>query len=162
MQLIVLSDNLLQVFFGWEGVGLASYALVSFWYRDKKKITSVLKGRTVLGMLDYYAPTHAGMKAFIMTKVGDIMMIAGMLLLFLYAGTFGFRELVEDTQWATTMGLPGPACASICPALWRRHGKVAQFPLNEWLLEAMTGPTAVSALIHAATMVKQACFWWHE
>ena len=107
MQLIVLSDNLLQVFFGWEGVGLASYALVSFWYRDKKKDHVGVEGRTVLGMLDYYAPTHAGMKAFIMTKVGDIMMIAGMLLLFLYAGTFGFRELVEDTQWATTMASQG-------------------------------------------------------
>jgi NADH-quinone oxidoreductase subunit L len=66
MQLIVLSDNLLQVFFGWEGVGLASYALISFWYRDKKKDHVGTEGRTVLGMLDYYAPTHAGMKAFIM------------------------------------------------------------------------------------------------
>jgi len=92
MQLIVLSDNLLQVFFGWEGVGLASYALISFWYRDKKKDHVGTEGRTVLGLLDYYSPTHAGMKAFIMTKVGDVMMIAGMLLIFLFAGTFGFRE----------------------------------------------------------------------
>jgi NADH-quinone oxidoreductase subunit L len=92
MQLIVLSDNLLQVFFGWEGVGLASYALISFWYRDKKKDHVGVEGRTVLGMLDYYSPTHAGMKAFIMTKVGDVMMIAGMLLIFLFAGTFGFKN----------------------------------------------------------------------
>lgn len=64
MQLIVLSDNLLQVFFGWEGVGLASYALISFWYRDKKKDHVGTEGRTVLGLLDYYSPTHAGMKVF--------------------------------------------------------------------------------------------------
>ena len=158
MQLIVLSDNLLQVFFGWEGVGLASYALVSFWYRDKKKDHVGVEGRTVLGMLDYYAPTHAGMKAFIMTKVGDIMMIAGMLLLFLYAGTFGFRELVEDTQWATTMASQGLLVPAFVLLFGGAMGKSAQFPLNEWLLEAMTGPTAVSALIHAATMVKAGVF----
>ena len=158
MQLIVLSDNLLQVFFGWEGVGLASYALISFWYRDKKKDHVGVQGRTVLGMLDYYAPTHAGMKAFIMTKVGDVMMIAGMLLIFLFAGTFGFRELVESTDWATTMAAQGLLVPAFVLLFGGAIGKSAQFPLNEWLLEAMTGPTAVSALIHAATMVKAGVF----
>ncbi len=158
MQLIVLSDNLLQVFFGWEGVGLASYALVSFWYRDKKKDHVGQEGRTVLGMLDYYSPTHAGMKAFIMTKVGDVMMIAGMLLIFLFAGTFGFRELVADTAWATTMSAQGLLVPAFVLIFGGAIGKSAQFPLNEWLLEAMTGPTAVSALIHAATMVKAGVF----
>jgi NADH-quinone oxidoreductase subunit L len=129
MQLIVLSDNLLQVFFGWEGVGLASYALISFWYRDKKKDHVGVEGRTVLGMLDYYAPTHAGMKAFIMTKVGDVMMIAGMLLIFLFAGTFGFKELMGSTDWATAMAAQG-----------------------------LLVPAFVSALIHAATMVKAGVF----
>jgi len=158
MQLIVLSDNLLQVFFGWEGVGLASYALISFWYRDKKKDHVGVEGRTVLGMLDYYAPTHAGMKAFIMTKVGDVMMIAGMLLIFLFAGTFGFKELMGDTQWATTMAAQGLLVPAFVLLFGGAVGKSAQFPLNEWLLEAMTGPTAVSALIHAATMVKAGVF----
>ena len=158
MQLIVLSDNLLQVFFGWEGVGLASYALISFWYRDKKKDHVGTEGRTVLGMLDYYAPTHAGMKAFIMTKVGDVMMIAGMLLIFLFAGTFGFKELMGDTDWATAMAAQGLLVPAFVLLFGGAMGKSAQFPLNEWLLEAMTGPTAVSALIHAATMVKAGVF----
>ncbi len=158
MQIIVLSDNLLQVFFGWEGVGLASYALISFWYRDKKKDHVGVEGRTVLGLLDYYAPTHAGMKAFIMTKIGDIMMLAGMFLIFLFAGTFGFRELVQDTAWAATMSAQGLLVPAFVLLFGGAIGKSAQFPLNEWLLEAMTGPTAVSALIHAATMVKAGVF----
>ena len=158
MQLIVLSDNLLQVFFGWEGVGLASYALISFWYRDKKKDHVGRDKHKVLGLPDYYAPTHAGMKAFIMTKIGDVMMIAGMLLIFLYAGTFGFRELVDDTAWATAMSAQGLLIPAFVLLFGGAIGKSAQFPLNEWLLEAMTGPTAVSALIHAATMVKAGVF----
>ncbi len=158
MQLIVMSDNLLQVFFGWEGVGLASYALISFWYRDKKKDHVGTEGRTVLGLLDYYSPTHAGMKAFIMTKVGDVMMIAGMLLIFVYAGTFGFKELLGDTEWAVTMASEGLLVPAFVLLFGGALGKSAQFPLNEWLLEAMTGPTAVSALIHAATMVKAGVF----
>lgn len=158
MQLIVLSDNLLQLFFGWEGVGLASYALISFWYRDKKKDHVGQEGRTVLGLLDYYAPTHAGMKAFIMTKVGDVMMIAGMLLIFLFAGTFGFKELMGDYEWAIAMNAQGLLVPAFVLLFGGAVGKSAQFPLNEWLLEAMTGPTAVSALIHAATMVKAGVF----
>lgn len=158
MQLIVLSDNLLQMFFGWEGVGLASYALIGFWYRDKKKDHVGTEGRTVLGMLDYYAPTHAGMKAFVMTKIGDIMMLAGMFLIFAFAGTFGFRELVGDTAWASAMDAQGLLVPALVLLFGGAIGKSAQFPLNEWLLEAMTGPTAVSALIHAATMVKAGVF----
>ena len=158
MQIIVLSDNLLQMFFGWEGVGLASYALISFWYRDKKKDHVGRRGHTALGLLDYYSPTHAGMKAFIMTKVGDIMMLAGMLLIFMYAGTFGFREMLESTQWAVQMDAAGMLVPAFVLLFGGAVGKSAQFPLNEWLLEAMTGPTAVSALIHAATMVKAGVF----
>ena len=158
MQLIVMSDNLLQLFFGWEGVGLASYALISFWYRDKKKDHVGTEGRTVLGMLDYYSPSHAGMKAFIMTKVGDVMMIAGMLLIFVYAGTFGLKELLGDTEWAVTMASQGLLVPAFVLLFGGAVGKSAQFPLNEWLLEAMTGPTSVSALIHAATMVKAGVF----
>lgn len=158
MQLIVLSDNFLQLFFGWEGVGLASYALISFWYQDKKKDHVGTEGYTALGVLQYYSPTHAGMKAFIMTKVGDIMMLAGMFLIFAFAGTFGFRELTNDTAWATTMSAQGLLIPAAVLLFGGAVGKSAQFPLNEWLLEAMTGPTAVSALIHAATMVKAGVF----
>jgi NADH-quinone oxidoreductase subunit L len=158
MQLIVLSDNLLMMFFGWEGVGLASYALISFWYRDKDKDHVGVKGRTVLGLAEYYSPTHSGMKAFIMTKVGDIMMLAGMFLIFAFAGTFGFRELMHDTAWASAMQAQGLLVPAAVLLFGGAIGKSAQFPLNEWLLEAMTGPTAVSALIHAATMVKAGVF----
>jgi NADH-quinone oxidoreductase subunit L len=158
MQLIVLSDNLLQIFFGWEGVGLASYALISFWYRDKKKDHVGQEGRSALGVMEYFSPTHAGMKAFIMTKVGDVMMLAGMFLIFAYAGTFGLRELVEETTWAVNMSAEGLLVPAFVLLFGGAIGKSAQFPLNEWLLEAMTGPTAVSALIHAATMVKAGVF----
>src|SRR5574340_613614 len=158
MQLIVLSDNFLQLFFGWEGVGLASYALVGFWYRDKKKDHVGVEGRHVLGLMDYYSPTHSGMKAFIMTKVGDVMMLAGMFLIFAFAGTFGFRELTENTSWATAMSAQHLLIPAAVLLFGGAIGKSAQFPLNEWLLEAMTGPTAVSALIHAATMVKAGVF----
>jgi NADH-quinone oxidoreductase subunit L len=158
MQLIVLSDNLLQLFFGWEGVGLASYALISFWYRDKKQHHVGKEGYSALGVMEYYSPTHAGMKAFIMTKVGDIMMLAGMFLIFAFAGTFGFKELVADTGWASAMSAQGLLVPAAVLLFGGAIGKSAQFPLNEWLLEAMTGPTAVSALIHAATMVKAGVF----
>ena len=158
MQLIVLSDNLLQLFFGWEGVGLASYALISFWYRDKAQHHVGRKGYSALGLMEYYSPTHAGMKAFIMTKVGDVMMLAGMFLIFAYAGTFGFKELVADTAWATTMSAEGLLIPAAVLLFGGAIGKSAQFPLNEWLLEAMTGPSSVSALIHAATMVKAGVF----
>jgi len=158
MQLIVLSDNLLMMFFGWEGVGLASYALIGFWYRDKDKDHVGVKGRTVLGLAEYYSPTHSGMKAFIMTKVGDVMMLAGMFMIFAFAGTFGFRELMHDTAWASAMQAQGLLVPAAVLLFGGAIGKSAQFPLNEWLLEAMTGPTAVSALIHAATMVKAGVF----
>ncbi|MEX0639435.1 MAG: NADH-quinone oxidoreductase subunit L [Nitrosopumilaceae archaeon] len=158
MQLIVLSDNLLQLFFGWEGVGLASYALIGFWYRDKAKDHVGREGYSTLGIMEYYSPTHAGMKAFIMTKVGDVMMLAGMFLIFAFAGTFGFKELVGETTWATSMAAEGLLIPAAVLLFGGAIGKSAQFPLNEWLLEAMTGPTAVSALIHAATMVKAGVF----
>src|SRR5918995_1437696 len=106
MQLIVLSDNLLMVFFGWEGVGFASYALIGFWY----------------------------------------------------AGTFGFKELLADQTWAHTMMEQNLLVPAAVLLFGGAIGKSAQFPLNEWLLEAMTGPTPVSALIHAATMVKAGVF----
>ncbi|KAA2279747.1 NADH-quinone oxidoreductase subunit 5 family protein [Candidatus Nitrosocosmicus agrestis] len=158
MQLIVLSDNLLMVFFGWEGVGLASYALIGFWYQDRKKDYVGKEGHTVWGIPMWTSPTHAGIKAFLQNRAGDIMMLSGMFLIFMYSGTFGFRELLTDQTWAHAMmqqNLLVPAAVLIFGGA---IGKSAQFPLNEWLLEAMTGPTSVSALIHAATMVKAGVF----
>src|ERR671925_329074 len=158
MQLIVLSDNLLMVFFGWEGVGLASYALIGFWYYDRKKDYVGVQGHTAGGIAMWTSPTHAGMKAFLMTRAGDTMMLAGMFLIFTYAGTFGFKELAEDPAWAITMSQQNLLVPAAVLLFGGAIGKSAQFPLNEWLLEAMTGPTPVSALIHAATMVKAGVF----
>jgi NADH-quinone oxidoreductase subunit L len=158
MQLIVLSDNLLMVFFGWEGVGLASYALIGFWYHDRKKDYVGVEGHMVGGVPMWTSPTHAGMKAFLMTRAGDVMMLAGMFLIFMHAGTFGFRELTEDPTWAFTMAQQNLLIPAAVLLFGGAIGKSAQLPLNEWLLEAMTGPTAVSALIHAATMVKAGVF----
>jgi NADH-quinone oxidoreductase subunit L len=158
MQLIVLSDNLLMVFFGWEGVGLASYALIGFWYYDRKKDYVGVEGHIAGGISMWTSPTHAGMKAFLMTRAGDIMMLAGMFLIFVHAGTFGFKELAEDPAWAIAMSQQNLLVPAAVLLFGGAVGKSAQFPLNEWLLEAMTGPTAVSALIHAATMVKAGVF----
>src|ERR671912_1701455 len=158
MQLIVLSDNLLMVFFGWEGVGLASYALIGFWYYDRKKDYVGVQGHIAGGIPMWTSPTHAGMKAFLMTRAGDVMMLAGMFLIFMHAGTFGFKELAEDPAWAIAMSQQNLLVPAAVLLFGGAVGKSAQFPLNEWLLEAMTGPTAVSALIHAATMVKAGVF----
>jgi NADH-quinone oxidoreductase subunit L len=158
MQLIVLSDNLLMVFFGWEGVGLASYALIGFWYYDRKKDYVGVQGHIAGGISMWTSPSHAGMKAFLMTRAGDVMMLAGMFLIFVHAGTFGFKELAEDPAWAIAMSQQNLLVPAAVLLFGGAVGKSAQFPLNEWLLEAMTGPTAVSALIHAATMVKAGVF----
>ncbi len=158
MQLIVLSDNLLMVFFGWEGVGLASYALVGFWYTDRKKDYVGKEGHVVWGIPMWTSPTHAGIKAFLFNRVGDIMMLSGMFLIFAYAGTFGFKELLADHTWAQEMMKQNFLVPAAVLLFGGAIGKSAQFPLNEWLLEAMTGPTSVSALIHAATMVKAGVF----
>ncbi|MGH9980980.1 MAG: NADH-quinone oxidoreductase subunit 5 family protein [Nitrososphaeraceae archaeon] len=158
MQLIVLSDNLLMVFFGWEGVGFASYALIGFWYGDRKKDYVGREGHIVKGISMWVSPTHAGIKAFLMTRAGDVMMLSGMFLIFMYAGTFGFKELLADQTWAHTMMEQNLLVPAAVLLFGGAIGKSAQFPLNEWLIEAMTGPTPVSALIHAATMVKAGVF----
>ncbi|MBA3750711.1 MAG: NADH-quinone oxidoreductase subunit L [Nitrosopumilus sp.] len=158
MQLIVLSDNLLMVFFGWEGVGLASYALIGFWYKDRKKDYVGKEGHVVWGIPMWTSPTHAGVKAFLLNRAGDIMMLSGMFLIFAYAGTFGFKELLSDQTWAQEMMKQNVLVPAAVLLFGGAIGKSAQFPLNEWLLEAMTGPSSVSALIHAATMVKAGVF----
>jgi NADH-quinone oxidoreductase subunit L len=158
MQLIVLSDNLLMVFFGWEGVGFASYALIGFWYADRKKDYVGKEGHIVKDIAMWASPTHAGIKAFLMTRAGDVMMLTGMFLIFMHSGTFGFKELLADQTWAYSMMEQNLLIPAAVLLFGGAIGKSAQFPLNEWLLEAMTGPSAVSALIHAATMVKAGVF----
>jgi len=98
------------------------------------------------------------MKAFLMTRAGDTMMLAGMFLIFIFSGTFGFKELAQNQEWSVQMAHQNLLVPAAVLLFGGAIGKSAQFPLNEWLLEAMTGPTPVSALIHAATMVKAGVF----
>ncbi len=141
MLILVLGDSLLLLFVGWEGVGLCSYALIGFWYQD-------------------HANARAGNKAFIVNRIGDFGFVLGMFLLFWSLdaqghGTLTFREMVK---WASTLqsqmiwGVPVVTLATLLLFVGAT-GKSAQIPLFVWLPDAMAGPTPVSALIHAATMV---------
>ena len=130
MLLLVLADSYLLLFIGWEGVGLASYLLIGFWnYRP-----------------DY---ATAANKAFIVNRVGDMGLIAAMALMFAHFGSLGF----EDVNAAAASASPATLTAIGLTLLLAAVGKSAQFPLQSWLGDAMAGPTPVSALIHAATMV---------
>jgi NADH-quinone oxidoreductase subunit L len=133
MIFLVLGDNLLFLYFGWEGVGLCSYLLIGFWYKDP-------------------ANGAAARKAFIVTRVGDTFMAVGLFILFHELGTLNIQELLVKApqQWAV-----GSEMATIAALLLLGGavGKSAQLPLQTWLPDAMAGPTPVSALIHAATMV---------
>lgn len=133
MLVLVLADNLLLLYLGWEGVGLCSYLLIGFWYREANN------GR-------------AARKAFIVTRVGDTAMAIGLFLLFMHLGTLDIQELMQQAveQWPTGSGLAVAAAALL---LGGAVGKSAQLPLQTWLPDAMAGPSPVSALIHAATMV---------
>jgi NADH-quinone oxidoreductase subunit L len=133
MLLLVLGDNLLLLYLGWEGVGICSYLLIGFYFEDR-------------------ANGRAAMKAFTVTRVGDVFLAFGLFLLFREFGTLNIQEIItrapelfdvnNPTMILTTMMLVGGAM-----------GKSAQLPLHTWLADAMAGPTPVSALIHAATMV---------
>lgn len=148
MLLLVMSDNFVQLLFGWEGVGLCSYALIGFWYRDSKE--DWLKCWVGEGR-ESYPPSHCGLKAFIATRIGDVGMLIGIFILLAYAGTLSFTELQEGAVLKVPLWLLAPAAILM---LGGPIGKSAQLPLMEWLPDAMAGPTTVSALIHAATMVK--------
>src|SRR6266446_2810244 len=130
---LLLADNLLLLYLGWEGVGLCSYLLIGFWYRDP-------------------ANGRAARKAFIVTRVGDTAMSLGLFLLFTRLGTLQIQDLMQraSEQWPT-----GSTYAVIAALLLLGGavGKSAQLPLQVWLPDAMAGPTPTSALIHAATMV---------
>ena len=130
MLVIVLANNLIFVYLGWEGVGFCSYALIGFWYGDPVKAT-------------------AGKKAFIMTRVGDIGFGVAVALLFVHFGTFSITRINPQ---AASLSI-GTATLLTLLFLCAAMGKSAQLPLTTWLPDAMAGPTPVSALIHAATMV---------
>ncbi|NJD68433.1 MAG: NADH-quinone oxidoreductase subunit L, partial [candidate division NC10 bacterium] len=133
MLTLVLADNLLLLYLGWEGVGLCSYLLIGFWYTDP-------------------ANGRAAQKAFIVTRIGDSAMAIGLFLLFWHLGTLDLQEMMvrASRQWPVGSGLATAAAALL---LAGALGKSAQLPLQTWLPDAMAGPTPVSALIHAATMV---------
>jgi NADH-quinone oxidoreductase subunit L len=157
MLLIVMSDNFLQLFLGWEGVGYCSYALIGFWSKDEVEHWVGTIGEKTLGVPEAYSPTQAGIKAFIMTRIGDVAFLIGILIIFAYARTFNFEQLYQmlssSSNWAHNLQSVGLFIPSAILIFGGAVGKSAQFPLHEWLPDAMAGPTSVSALIHAATMV---------
>ena len=162
MLLLVLADNLLMMFFGWEGVGLCSYALIGHFYHDEQEHWVGTTGDTALGVPQVYSPSHAGMKAFVMTRIGDIALLIAIFLIFGTAGTFNYTQLAthlgKTGSWASSLSGFGLLVPTVLLFFGGPIGKSAQFPLQEWLPDAMAGPTSVSALIHAATMVKAGVF----
>nr|WP_253696530.1 NADH-quinone oxidoreductase subunit L [Bdellovibrio bacteriovorus] len=134
MLLLVLGDSLLVMFVGWEGVGLCSYLLIGFWFTDKEKAA-------------------AGMKAFITNRVGDAAFLLGMFILFITFGTLNFSELNALAPTTAEASWLGAVTLGTLFLFIGATGKSAQIPLYVWLPDAMAGPTPVSALIHAATMV---------
>ena len=162
MLLLVLADNLLMMFFGWEGVGLCSYALIGHYYHDEPEHWVGTPGDTALGVPQAYSPSVAGMKAFIMTRLGDIALLIAIFLIFATAGTFNYNALASQIgktgSWAATLSGLGLLVPTALLFFGGPIGKSAQFPLQEWLPDAMAGPSSVSALIHAATMVKAGVF----
>ncbi len=137
---LILADNYLLMFLGWEGVGLCSYLLIGFWY-DRK-----FEGTGIKWTGD------AGMKAFIVNRIGDFAFLVGLFLIFSHFGTFNFDTIFQSAASRFTTGDPTVTWIAILLFIGAT-GKSAQIPLYIWLPDAMAGPTPVSALIHAATMV---------
>src|SRR3712207_6008355 len=141
MLMLVTADNLVQMFFGWEGVGLASYLLIGFWFRKP-------------------SANAAAIKAFVVNRVGDLGFMLGIFGTFLVFGTVSIPAILEaaPAMAGSTIGFLGmrvDVMTTLCILLFiGAMGKSAQLPLHTWLPDAMEGPTPVSALIHAATMVK--------
>ena len=145
MLALVVSDNFLQLFFGWEGVGLCSYLLIGFWYKKEKA-------------------NNAAIKAFIVNRIGDFGLAIGIFLIFFYFGTVNFDEVFQivpelNSKKLSFFGTEANLITLVCIFLFiGAMGKSAQFLLHTWLPDAMEGPTPVSALIHAATMVTAGVF----
>jgi len=133
MLLLVLGANYLIMFIGWEGVGLCSYLLIGFWFKNR----------------DY---TNAAKKAFVMNRIGDLGFLVGMLIILYTFGTLGFQEFFGQIHTGTPVSAATYNWIAVCLFIGAT-GKSAQLPLYTWLPDAMAGPTPVSALIHAATMV---------
>ena len=143
MLMLVMSNNFLQLFFGWEAVGLVSYLLIGFWF---KRPTAI----------------YANMKAFLVNRVGDFGFVLGIGLLLAYAGSLSYADVFAAREKLAVIGFPGTdwqmlTVACICLFIGAM-GKSAQFPLHVWLPDSMEGPTPISALIHAATMVTAGIF----
>jgi NADH-quinone oxidoreductase subunit L len=143
MLMLVMSNNLLQLFFGWEAVGLVSYLLIGFWFNKPTAI-------------------FANMKAFLVNRVGDFGFILGIGLLVAFGGSLNYAELFSKSNELALLKFPGTdwmliTVACICLFVGAM-GKSAQFPLHVWLPDSMEGPTPISALIHAATMVTAGIF----
>ena len=138
---LVISDNLLQMFIFWEMVGLCSYALISFWYKKPESI-------------------HSGVKVFMMTRIGDIALLAAIGIMFFMFGTFSFHGIITGIETAAAAQTLDTGMLTIAAflVLGGAISKSAQFPLFTWLYSAMEAPTSVSALLHAATMVKAGIF----
>ena len=155
MLLLVLSNNLLFLFIGWKLVGVCSYGLIGFYYQDQRKYWIGGPSPTA-----FVTPSQACIKALVVTGVGDMLMLGGILLVYFYAGTLNFLELYETAPtWLAAMAAdPGMMILVSLLLLAGPIGKSAQFPFHEWLPEAMAGPGPVSALIHAATMVKSGVY----
>src|SRR5438093_9724194 len=143
MLMLVMSNNFLQLFFGWEAVGLVSYLLIGFWYTRPTAI-------------------FANLKAFLVNRVGDFGFILGIGLIATYAGTLSYGEAFAKGGELAKLAFPGTEwllITVICICLFiGAMGKSAQFPLHVWLPDSMEGPTPLSALIHAATMVTAGIF----
>jgi NADH-quinone oxidoreductase subunit L len=150
MILLVMADNLLQLFIGWEIVGTCSWGLIGYWYKKSRDYDDPWIGQMAEG--DYNA--HAGMKAFITTRIGDIALLTSILLIYVFSGTFNYHGLASSSTWAVNLSAAGLLIPVALLFFGGPIGKSAQFPLDVWLMEAMAGPTTVSALIHAAAMVK--------
>ncbi len=151
MLLLVLADNLILMFVGWKLVGVCSFGLIGFYYQDKKE--HWIGGPAPF---PFQKPSRAALKALLVTTLGDMALLAGIIIIFLYSGTFNFLELIQTAgTWLPAMAAtPGILALTCVLILLGPFAKSAQFPFHEWLPEAMAGPTPVSALIHAATMVK--------
>ncbi|MGA0000585.1 MAG: NADH-quinone oxidoreductase subunit L [Steroidobacteraceae bacterium] len=146
MLMLVMANNFLQLFFGWEAVGLVSYLLIGFWYRKPTAI-------------------HANLKAFVVNRIGDFGFILGIAAIYYYTGSLNYAEVfsrvdaIIGNDIYLTPGEPTKAITLICILLFiGAMGKSAQVPLHVWLPDSMEGPTPISALIHAATMVTAGIF----
>ncbi len=160
MLLVVSAENLLMLFIGWEGTGLASYALIGHWYTDEEEYWVGVPGRKALGLPMYFEPSHSGLRAIMFTRFGDIGMLIGMAVLYHLTGTLSIRGIANAAgSWAGLLATKGMLTLVLILLTLGAFAKSAQFPFQEWLVTAMTGPTPVSALIHAATMVKAGIYF---